>query len=172
MKSRIIILIIVLFLFGCTQAQETIQPTSTTVPEPTNTPEPTATKDYSHTKNSIITSLSPTFSNGLDNLHITDMIWESDVLKLRGRLINFVDEPKDHSSQHFILLKYLHEEMVGRFNVEFMAEENTSIMIITEGFFSGSETLSITDYETFIHIGDGSISTEVEWVYEVDITVK
>ncbi len=77
--------------------------------------------------------------------------------------------PVDHGIAHFNILKALasFKPLVSTKN---LFNENTVFEILTYSKVNGSENLSKTSYSTFLKIKNGTITREIEWASEAEIT--
>jgi len=165
MKRIIVYIILLIFLSGCT-------PKAT--PEPTATSEPTATPtkiNYDAEKALIATSLMAKFNAVGTNINCESVTWVGDLIKAKCGLVDWFDEPNDHGFLHYQMLDTLIDILKGS-DAEKYLSDNMMIEFITIGRMKPIQMLSKTIFSTFSKIMDGTITTQVEWKSEAEITTN
>ena len=147
---------------------------ATDVLEPTNTKEPTITPTeitYDAEKAEIANNIQLLTNVDGTNIFCKTATWEGDLLKIKCDLVDWFSEPtQDHHFLHYWVLDEAICLSLQDDDWEKYFTDSTIIEIVTVG--KVMQQLSETGFSTFEKIMDSSITTEVEWIREADITIN
>ncbi len=174
--NKIVILMMVIVLAGCTASTPEPTPTATLTLVPTETPEPTATftqtpeptrEDIKATVVNIWSNLYEKHINDSDLLKCESVSWVDDEFKTVCKYTGWYSREIVFDLQYRIVKGYA-EIFAG--DLRKLAGPDFVVKIIfTTGDFD-RQIMSITRFSTLEKIKDGRITEVIEWVQEAEIT--
>lgn len=167
--KKIIILIVLVLLVGCTQVPNLV-PTSSPEPTSTTTPELRPTPDLSAERDSFVETIQEWLPGNSKDLSTCSVTWEGDEIKIKCYVSNY-PESTDHKPIQFKLLDRL--ASVAKYDIKefpLLLRDTDKVVIVTVGLLTEISMLSETPAKTFTKIMDGKITTQAEWLAEAKIT--